>query len=220
MRILVIGGSGFLGREVVEAGLQRGYEITTLARAPDVGPSRPMLRSVQGDARNPAAIREAVRGHDAVIHAIGPSSSNAPKGRANARRREGTTLFSQSGGAVIEAMQAEGVDRLIAVSNVGVGDSAPALPWILRRVALPWFAPFVRAVMADKERMEEAIRQSRLDWTIVRFNGLGKGAPKGSIRTSLTGKVGLFISVSDAARFLIDQVEDARFVRAAPSVSN
>lgn len=219
MKVLVTGGTGFLGSEVVRAALAQGHEVTVLTRNVDALSPGPNLRVIVGDARDAPAVSAALDGQDAVIHSVGASSSSAPLGRANARRKDGTDLFSVTTCRLVYAMRRQGVRRLIAVSNVGVGDSANALPWIMRRVLLPWLAPFLLRVMADKEQMEKIIRDSGLDWTIVRLNGILKGPAKGKLRVA-EGKVGLFITAADAADFLVQQVDQELYLGRAPSVSN
>lgn len=104
MRVLVIGGSGYVGKAVVKNALERGHEVTALLRNPDAVPDGPKLRKVKGDALDPAAVREAVKGQDAVIDAIGLSSSSKPKRGGDTKRGDSTTLFSESARVLVEAM--------------------------------------------------------------------------------------------------------------------
>lgn len=174
MKVLIIGASGFVGKEVLKDALARGYEVT----------------------------------------------SSQPKRGGDLPRGEGTMLFSVSAQNIVDAMKAEGVRRLVTMSNVGVGDTRAAVPWIAKKVVIPLFMPFLIAIFEDKERMEPIIMNSGLDWTIVRYNGIRGDKPKGTKKIAMDGRVGFMMSVPDSARFLVDMVEDKTYVGKAPSVSN
>lgn len=220
MKVLIVGATGFVGKEVLRQTLEAGHEVTALLRNPDAVADQPRLRKLKGDATDAAAVREAVKGQDAVIDAIGLSTSAAPRRGGNVPKGQGTTLFSVSAQHLVDAMKAEGVKRLIAMSNVGVGETRSAVPWIAWKVVFPLFLPFLIAIFEDKERMEPIIMTSGLDWTIVRYNGIGGNKAKGTTRVALNGKVGFSMTVPDSAKFLVDQLTDRTWVGKAPSVSN
>jgi nucleoside-diphosphate-sugar epimerase len=67
MRYLVTGGSGFVGRYLCERLAERGDAITILDLQPPAADAPP-CRFVRGDVRDPAAVREALAGCDAVFH--------------------------------------------------------------------------------------------------------------------------------------------------------
>jgi putative NADH-flavin reductase len=220
MKVLIVGATGYVGKEVLRDCLARGHDVTVLARNPDAVADAPKLRKLKGDALDAAAVREAVKGQDAVIDAIGLSTSTAPKRGGNVPKGQGTTLFSVSAQHLVDAMKAEGVKRLIAMSNIGVGETRNAVPWIARKVIIPIAMPFLLAIFEDKERMEPIIMNSGLDWTIVRYNGITGDKPKGTKKVAMDGKVGMMMTVPDSAKFLVDQLDDRTYVGKAPSVSN
>jgi nucleoside-diphosphate-sugar epimerase len=66
---LVTGGAGFLGINLVRSLLAKGQRVTSLDIAPfDYRDAKDKIRVVQGDIRNPNAVREATKGADIVIH--------------------------------------------------------------------------------------------------------------------------------------------------------
>ena len=152
MKVLIVGATGFVGKEVLRDTLVRGHEVTALLRNPDAVPDQPRLRKVKGDALDAVAVREAVKGQDAVLCAIGLSSSANPK-RGGGGKRESTTLFSESAKHLVDAMKAEGVKRLITMSNVGVGDTRDAVPWPVRRLVIPLLMPFLPCVRPRSRRL-------------------------------------------------------------------
>src|ERR1700694_6035957 len=104
MKVLILGATGSLGRQLVEKVLQGGHQVTVLARDPSrVVPRDPRIRIVQGDVLDPQALDRAVAGQEAVIYSIG------------GRNRRPTTLFSESTRLLIASMEKHGVRRLVAV---------------------------------------------------------------------------------------------------------
>jgi nucleoside-diphosphate-sugar epimerase len=129
MRILIVGGTGVIGRYLVPLLVQRGHEVTALARSERAGEAARSsgARDVRGDIMQPESLAAAVPGHEVVIHAATSIPRSFP-GRpqdfaANDRiRREGTTNL-------LAAMRGAGVSRLVAQSIVWVhGDQRGA--WV------------------------------------------------------------------------------------------
>jgi hypothetical protein len=65
----------------------------------------------------------------------------------------------------MSAMEAEQVSRLIAITGIGAGDSVGHGGFLFDRLIFPLL---LRKVYADKNRQEAIIRDSRLDWVLVR----------------------------------------------------
>lgn len=207
MRLLVIGASRGIGAEAVRYALTCGHEVRALARSAGVPPEEPGLKRITGDATDLADVAPAIEGVDAVLMCLG-----IPK-RAGALARP-TTLFSKATEVVLEAMQATGVRRLIAVTGFGAGDSRAAVGRIM---GLPFEAVMGRAY-ADKSRQEVLIRNSGLDWTLVRPGILTGGAMTGRYRM-LTDphdwRLGL-IGRRDVAHFMVRAAEAGSHVHEAP----
>ena len=169
MNLLVLGATGPTGRHVVDQALAAGHRVTAFVRDPAKLPVRhERLAVVSGDltADGPALL-DATRGQDAVISAIGV-------GQSFASRR----LFELSMPAVIAAMREAGVKRLVQISAFGVGDTFAQIPLFPRLFVRTLLA----GIYADKERGEEILRKSGLDWTIVYPAGLTNGPPTGRYR--------------------------------------
>jgi putative NADH-flavin reductase len=177
MRILVIGATRGTGQHVMQQALAAGYTVTTLARDPsrlDVQHDR--LSMVRGDVLDPATLAPAMAGQDAVISSIGVTA------------RGPTTLYSDGMRNIIQAMHATGVKRLVAVSAWPLSsDDGNTLPARLLLKPLIW--ALLRPVYADMARMEDEMRQSGLDWTIVR-PGLPISRPPAAIARPATAACG------------------------------
>jgi uncharacterized protein YbjT (DUF2867 family) len=163
MRVLVVGATGGSGRAAVEAFTGRGHEVTAFARRASAAfGSRAGVRAVDGDTTVPGDVGAAVRGQDAVVVTLGISE---PPLRVRLFGSRGTPLDVRSRGtaAVVAAMRAHDVRRLVVQSSYGVGETRDRLPLSSRLV----FALVLRPQIADHERQERIVRDSGLDWSLV-----------------------------------------------------
>src|SRR5881397_2069088 len=203
--IVVIGSTGRTGRLVLEEGLRRGHSMTAFTRRPDTLAGVHGLRSVvTGDGRRLEDMRRALRGQDAVISIV------------SAEGRGPTTVMSEVTRAELDAMREAGVRRLVSVSVSAIEGRRP---WILINL-VRWL---LRKPYADFGRMEQLIRSSPVDWTIVRPPYLSNGAKTGRVRTQVGGKDlprgPYHISRADLAATLVDLAEDSHHVREVLLVS-
>jgi putative NADH-flavin reductase len=206
VKVLIIGATGATGQIVMREALAQGHEVTALARDPSaVVPEDHRPRVLQGNALDMASVEAAVAGQDAVLSALGTRSTRP------------TTLFSESTHNVISAMNKHGVRRLICISGIGVGDSKGHVGFLYDRIIRPFV---VKNVYEDKERQEEAIKQSDLDWVIVRPARLTDEPAKGEYRVYLGGSyTATKISRADVAAFMLAQLTDDTYVRKTPVIS-
>jgi putative NADH-flavin reductase len=208
VKILIFGSTGGTGRELVRQALDGGYEVAAFARDPSklADLTCANLKVVSGDVLEPVAVENAIDGHDAVLCAIGA-------GAGRTRLREKGTRN------IVRAMEKAGVRRLICQSSLGVGESHANLSFFTKYVIVP---VFLRHAFADHERQEAVVRESSLDWTLVRPPHLKDGPQTGNYRhgfpttdTAIQGK----ISRADVADFMLKQLEDDTYVRQTPGVS-
>lgn len=207
-KLLVLGATGPTGRQIVAEAQRRGHEVTALVRSPEKASGFTGIRLVKGDAWDERIIREVVKQHDAVISALGTPASPV---------RE-VTLLSTATRSLVSAMEAENVFRLIAITGIGAGDSAGHGGFLFDRLIFPLL---LRKVYADKNRQEAVIRESGLDWVIVRPSVLNNKPARGAVLAldDLSGFDGGTISRADVASFVLDQVGDDRFLRKSPLIS-
>jgi hypothetical protein len=80
----------------------------------------------------------------------------------------------------------------------------------------------IHAAYEDIIGAAEAVRSSDLDWTIVRVAMLNDKTKTGAVKVGYvgTGQVDLNISRADFADFMLKQVEDKRYLKQAPAISN
>jgi putative NADH-flavin reductase len=195
MKIAVFGATGATGQRVVQQALDKGWEVQALARKPEaLTISDPKLTVVKGDARDADAVAQTVAGAGAVVSTIG-----LPKGI------ETDTSLSDSMRTICEAMTSAGVARLVAMSVLGLRDSADKAG-IFGRLILP---VFMKKSVADRVRLEEAVEASGLDYTLVRASRLTDADATGSYKAGPAQKAKGTSKTTrgDAAACMLDQAE-------------
>jgi uncharacterized protein YbjT (DUF2867 family) len=177
MRITVFGATGGTGRHVVEQALGAGHQVTAVVRDPSRlhVPAAPGLTVVTARLDDPAALGRAVGGADAVVDALGTHGSGPTTVRADAAR------------VIIDAMRENGVRRLVAVSASGAHTTGDG-PFV-RFLVKPVLGYVLRHAFADMRAMEEIVRGSGLDWTIVLPPQLTDGARTGKVRRRVGANV-------------------------------
>jgi uncharacterized protein YbjT (DUF2867 family) len=207
-KILVLGATGPTGRQIVSQAIDRGYDVTALVRSPRKAADLKGAKLVVGDARDEKALRQAIKGRDAVISALGTPASPI----------RDVTLLSTANQALVKAMNAELVSRLITVTGIGAGDSKGHGGFLFDKMIFPLL---LRNVYADKDRQEAIIKNSGLEWTIVRPSILNNKTERKAIRTltDLNAFNGGSISRADVARFLLDQVTGDNWMYRSPLIT-
>lgn len=163
MKLTVIAATGRIGRLLVDQALAAGHEVTAVARHPEGFGSDVRVVRVDLLRADPPALSSAVDGADAVLSGLGPRSK-----REFRIATAGTRL-------VLEAMKETGVRRIVAVSAAPVSTTAslgrptpprhdPGEGMVMRYVLTPAIRTVLRAHYDDLARMEDALRDSGLDW--------------------------------------------------------
>jgi putative NADH-flavin reductase len=198
MNIVVFGANGPTGRLTVEQAAAAGHTVTAVTRHPDTFPlTGPRLRIITADVHDPAAVAHAVAGQDAVISALGVPYSRTP-----------VTVYSAGATHITRAMTEHGVRRFVGVtSTVLFGTAAPGETFLFRKVLEPAIARFMgRTVYDDMRRMEETVRVSGLDWTVVRPGGLFDAASVSEYQVGTARLPGRYTARADLAHELLQQV--------------
>ena len=210
MRVLIVGASKGIGLETTRQALDAGHDVRALARsATAIAISNPNLEKMRGDALKTEDVEAALVGVDVVIQTLGVGLGDLFRP---------VHLFSDATRVLIAAMRSQSVKRLICVTGFGAGDSRASISCLQR---LPFQIVFGRAY-GDKSLQEQLIKESELDWTIVRPGVLTSGTWTGryKILSDPSKWRNGIISRVDVADFLVRQIEDRTFVRQAPVLVN
>lgn len=192
---------------MVAEAIARGHETAALVRDPRRAALPREVEIIKGDVLDRSSLLPAVTGRDAVICALGTPSP-----------RRSTTLLEEGTKNLLQAMSQEGVRRLACVTLLGVGSSRRNASLLYRELILR----VLRAMLADKEAQEQAVRASELDWVLVRPPRFVARSPSGSIRVLREGEEGRVGRVvrADLARFLLDCVTTDSHLREAVAVGS
>ncbi len=206
-KILIIGASSGIGLNTVKLALAHGHYVKAFARrANRIDISHRNLEKITGNALNIHDISEAVKGVDAVIQCLGvPMNLKLITGPIS--------LFSKSTKILLQSLQDQSISRLITITGFGAGDSRKSISFV-QRIA---FETIFGRAYRDKDIQEHLIKNSGLDWTIVRpgvLTNTGVQNPKVLVDSS-DWRNGC-ISRATVATFLIQQVESNDLVGECP----
>jgi putative NADH-flavin reductase len=210
MRLTVFGASGKTGRRLVEQALDAGHAVTAVVRDPTRLPIRhPRLQVVTADVLDPAAIAPTVAGADAVVSALGP---HPPRNRSS--------IMSAGTASILAAMRTTGTSRLVVVSAAPVASDDHGTTLAYRLLGGPLLRALLGGLYADMAAMEDTIKRSGVDWTILRPPWLSDRPRTGSWRQAKDGNLrgGARISRADLAAALLASLDDPDAVKATIAI--
>jgi putative NADH-flavin reductase len=211
MKITVFGATGGTGQQLLDQACAAGHEVTAVVRDPSrLTHPHPQLTVVSADVMDPAAIGPAIAGREAVVSTIGSRDRRAP-----------STVCADSAVSIIQAMKAQGVRRLVVVSASGMHIDDGDGP-LTRLVAKPILRTVLKHPFADMRRMEDLVRASGLEWTILCPPMLTDGPRTGTYRSAVDHNVrgGIRVSRADLADSILRCLADNAALTAAISIGN
>ena len=207
MKLAIFGATGKTGIELVKQALDKGHAVTAFVRdAARLVIENERLTVVTGDAFDPASVAQAVQGQDAVICALGAGSD-----------LKKTTVRTTGTINIISGMQKNNVKRLMVVTAMGVGESWDTLSMFNKF----FFATLLKSSREDHETQEAAVRESGLDWTIIRPSGLTDTPRTGVYEVgenipAATSK----IARADIADLILKELEQNVWIGKAVTITN
>jgi putative NADH-flavin reductase len=222
MKLTIFAATGGIGRQVLEQAVAAGHDVTAVVRNPKKL-SGEAVRIVTADlaAADPTELRSAVEGADAVISGLGP------------RSRAEAGVAARGTRAIVRAMQATGVRRIVVVSAAPIGTvPSPGRPrppkddpgdgFFMRHLFSHVAKTAFRANYADLAVMEDILRDSGLDWTVVRPPRLTDKPSTGTYRTAYGHNVrgGWFIPRADVAHLMLRTLEQPETIKQTIGVAN
>jgi len=212
MKIALIGATGFVGSALVTELLQRGHQVTALARNPARLEPRANLGAKPLDAYDPDAVAAAVRGHDAVVSAFNPGWDDPAL----------YDRFMKGSQSIVAGVEQSGVKRLLVVGGAGSLFVAPGV----QLVDTPEFpAEWKQGALAARELLTRMRQEQELEWTFLSPAIMLEPGPRtgryrsGTESPLMNGDQPGRISVADLAVALVDELEAPQHVRARFTVA-
>ena len=212
--IALLGATGRSGLPFTKLALQQGHTIQALVRDPlKMTIQHPNLHLIKGDALNPANINNILEGADGVVSFLGQDKASQ------------ADLQTKATELIINGMKARKLRRLISVTGGGVRDAAQDKPgfmdnmivFIMKNLA----GSGARNALTDGISHAERIKNSGLDWTIVRGPMLTDDPAKGTYQVGYVGTVsGIKLTRADLAAFVLEEWESGEWTGKMPFVTN
>jgi putative NADH-flavin reductase len=208
MRIVVFGATGKTGHHLAAQALSAGHEVRAFVRDASRLPVRhESLQIVEGDVLDATRVEQAVSNTDAVLSILGHTKTST---------NDVQTVGMEN---IVGAMKKNGVSRLVSLTGAGVRDEKDR-PKLIDRVFRLLLKLLQRDVLEDAENHAEVIRESGLDWVIVRAPQLTDGPRTSGYRVGYVGEdSGTKISRADIANFMLRQLTDDTYLRQRPMIS-
>jgi putative NADH-flavin reductase len=214
MRIAIFGASGATGKLLTERSLAAGHAVTALVRTPAAYAHKDdaRVRVVEGSAFDTAAIRKTLEGAEVVFSALGAKSPF---------KKEDVLLRAVP--LIVEAMEANGPKRIIALGSAGaLGSSLDKQPawrrWIVQTIV---YNVFLKYPVEEQIAQYKDLAASKLDWTMVMppmlMNVEGRG--KYRVDGEALPRNGSMIARGDVADFMMRQVGSGEWVRKGVYIS-
>jgi putative NADH-flavin reductase len=209
--ILIIGANGGIGRQTVELALSEGHRVTAVVRNPAKLPlTHPNLKIVRADVTQPLSLSNLFAGHDAIISTIGVSGGF---------KDPPTNLYSQGALNILREMKHSGPRRAFFISASAV-ETNPFLPFFVRLVSKYIIQKLLSNMYADLRLMEKLVKETDLDWTIVRPPQLTDSKVTGNYRIAVNRflRNGLKLSRADTAHFMLSHIQSEDMFRSVVEI--
>ena len=205
--LVIIGATAQTAETLIPLALDRGYAVIGIARRPEaVALRHERLTLLKGDVYDRGSLEAALSGKEIVISLLGPRvdiSQPIPE----------MDLFSAGYTNIIAAMKAKGNSRLLATSSIGAQKVMHEKPGPDAPRAEQWLWQ-IRGIYNDMRLMETLVRESGLDFTILRPGQLMPEPARNDLKIVVDADAPelRLITYTDFAAFILDEVESARHV--------
>lgn len=211
MRIVIFGANGATGRLLTRQAVDADHSVVAVTRNPRVFPiEHPRLTVVEGDVHDRRATAEAMVGAEVVLSALGVPFSRKP-----------ISVYSDGIASIAEAMDKHGLTRVVVVSSAGTEPRRHADGgFLLNRVMQPVVTRTIgKTTYADMRAMEQFLRASSLEWTVLRPGGLfdAEAVSDYELREDHSDRV--FTSRTDLAAGILAQATGRDWIRRCVAVN-
>ncbi len=220
MKLTIFAATGGIGRQALEQAVAAGHDVTAVIRDPKKLSEEVRIVTADLAAPDPTTLQSAVEGADAVLSGLGPRSVSE------------AGIASQGTRAIVQAMKATDVRRIVVVSAAPVSTvPSPGRPkppkrdpgdgFFMRNLLGTLIRTALRKPYADLALMEDILRDSGLDWTVVRPPRLTDKPTTGTYRTAYGQNLrrGLLISRADVAHLMLRVLGQPETIKQAVGIA-
>lgn len=205
LKILVLGATGRVGRQIVSLALNDGHQVIAFVRTPSkMDITDDNLQVKQGNVFNINDMTAVMADIDVVVSAL---------------NTDGTTTLSESLPLLLQAMTGVKLKRIITVGTAGILQSR-LTPHLLRYQSSESKRKSTFAAQ-EHHNVYTLLTQSEMDWTIVCPTYLPDGQYTGHYRVErdFLPAGGTEISVADTAEFTYRQIHSTKYVKARVGIA-
>ena len=209
--VAVLGATGRTGRIFVQEAVRRGHAVKALVRSVNARQDFPQgVNVIQGDATDESSLQQLIEGADVVVSLLGQA-----KGSSSDLKVKSTRLS-------LSIMQRKGVKRFLRLASApfgvtGEGDE----PTGGQRLMTGLVKLFAGSLVNDERKASEDVRNSSVEWTLVRAPILTDTPYPGKYQVgSLGRKSGRRVSRATIAQFILDEIENGKHIRKSPLVTD
>jgi putative NADH-flavin reductase len=205
-KIAILGGGGRTGAFLVAEFRRQQYPLRLLLRKPEnFMLHHEVIEIVKGDALDLQAVAQLIKGCDAVISTIG-------------QRKDQPLVASQATKNIIAAMEKYKIRRYIVLAGLNIETPFDEKgPQTISATA--WMKANFPEIHEDRQKAYAILRESDLDWTLVRVPMIEFADRKDNINVSMKDCVGTSITARDIAEFLIQQLNERLYFQQAPFIA-
>ncbi|MGG4471244.1 NAD(P)H-binding protein [Paenibacillus alvei] len=208
-KIAIIGGTGKVGRRIAVKALENGYQVRMLVRTPKkLSLNDDRIEIVEGAVQNREDIQKLLKDCQIVINTFGQPLKEKP-------------IYSSVTKTIIEIMAELQIERYIGVTggSLTISNDKKSL---INRLGAKLFENFYSDMMIDKKKEWDFLNSNEQikKWTLIRLPFVTDQEDIGYIKENLTDLPGIKITNGDIATFIINQIEDSKYIQKAPFISN
>lgn len=205
MKILILGMTGRVGSQIAKLALEDKHEVTALVRTPEkITINDDQLSVIKGDVTVKGDVERVMKDADIVISAL---------------NTDGGDTLTKSMPLIINAMNAEGIKRIVTIGTAGILQSRVE-PDVLRYQSSESKRKLTRAA-EEHHKTYLLLEASNLDWTVVCPTYLPDGEAVGDYREErdFLPEDGKKITVGDTAVFAYKQLESDKYIKSRVGIA-
>lgn len=207
-RIAIIGGTGTVGRHIAARAIEKGYHVRMLVRNPDkVLYKNDKIEIVKGQVQEIESIRELLKDCQVVINTFGQPPKEEP-------------IYSKVTATIFNVMKDLNISRYIGVSggSLTIKEDKKSM---MNRFGAKMFEVLFPKMMKDKKlEWELLLNNKQIKWTLLRLPFVKDSLTSNQIKENLTDMPGTKITNQDIATFIIDHIDNAKYVHKTPFISH